>query len=193
MSKSLCFSLVWVFLGLVQVNASQIVAAVLLNEDGNPRCKIVQEEHDVFSSERFDDFVETNAQAEDALDELDALRECDSGDELYAIVVGETEIQEAGVANGLRSLVVRAAQLFMRRRPVNNLLTDSVSLPALRLPNRIELLDLRTFRLPKKIELRDLRTFRLPKKIELRDLRTFRLPKKIELLPPKTSTAPGPQ
>ena len=86
------------FLGLVQVNASQIVAAVLLNEDGSPRCKIVQEEHDVFSSERFDDFVETNAQAEDALDELDALRECDSGDELYAeFVLNPQEISIAGV------------------------------------------------------------------------------------------------
>ena len=86
------------FFSLAQTNASQIVAAILLNEDGSPRCKIVQEEHDVFSSERFDDFVGTNPQAEDALDELDTLRECDDGDELYAeVVLNPQDIQMTGM------------------------------------------------------------------------------------------------
>ena len=69
------------FLGLAQVNASQAVAAVLLNEDGSLRCKIVQEEY-----------------ADGASDELDALRECDSGDELYAeVVLNSQDVQISGI------------------------------------------------------------------------------------------------
>ena len=69
------------FLGFAQANASPIMATILLNEDGSPRCKIVQEEHG--------DFVETSPQVEDVLDELNALRECDDGDDLYFIVTGD--------------------------------------------------------------------------------------------------------
>ena len=97
-------------LGLAQANTSQIVTAVLLNEDGNPRCKIVQNESGLLSSERFDDFVETNPQVKDVLNQLDTLEECDNGDELYAeFVLNPQEISMSGVPRPVQGMAMIAS------------------------------------------------------------------------------------
>ncbi len=71
------------------------MAAVLLDENGEARCKIGNS--GILSSERFGDFVERHPETESALGELDALRECDESDELYAgVVLNPEDIQIAG-------------------------------------------------------------------------------------------------
>ena len=86
------------FLGLAQANTS-FVTAVLLNEDGSPRCKIVQ-----------DDFVETNPQAKAVLNQLDTLEECDNGDELYAeAILNSQDISMSGVPSPKQGAAIIAS------------------------------------------------------------------------------------
>ena len=71
----------------------KIVAAILLDENGENRCKIVSNEF--LLSERFDEFVEQNPEAKEVLNDL---RECDDGDEYYANFVLDPEEIQIGTA-----------------------------------------------------------------------------------------------
>ena len=98
-------------------SSSQIAAVILLNEDGRPRCQIRNSEY--LSSERFEDFVLNDPETEQAIDELNSLRTCDDGDELYArFVLDPQEISIAGVpqggmTNGALIVLVTAANAFI--------------------------------------------------------------------------------
>ena len=87
----------------------EIGAAVLLDENGEARCKIVSSEF--LLSERFNEFVEQNPEAEEVLDELNGLRECDDGDELYADIVLNPEEIKLGAFDPSAHLVVIALGL----------------------------------------------------------------------------------
>ncbi len=97
--QSLKLSLCLLFaalIGLASVNAS-VATTVLLDEEGNPRCKIEGEHGDYLSAERFAEFVE-NDPAAAALDEINALRECGDQDVAYAgILLAPQEIQAAAI------------------------------------------------------------------------------------------------
>ena len=70
--------------------ALQVETAVLLREDGTPRCFIGKRPSEYLTAEKLDEFYR---QGEIGPAALDTLRECDDGDELYAIsVLGNEEI-----------------------------------------------------------------------------------------------------
>ena len=77
----------------------EMAVAILIDEKGEPRCKITGERHNEFLlSDRFRDFVERNSEAKDAFDEINALEECDDGDALYAeFALNPQDISIAGV------------------------------------------------------------------------------------------------
>ena len=102
MRQFLCFSLA-MLLSLASANAytleqpqlpEQIKAAILLNEDGTPRCRI------------------------GSAAELDTLRECDERDELYARTIFDTEEISLGAAapasfgTGMKVILVSASVAF---------------------------------------------------------------------------------
>ena len=81
-----------IFLGLssagvqAQKSTLQMESAILLREDGTPRCRIGKNPSEYLTAEKLDDSAG-----------LDALRECDRGDELYAISVFGSEEISLGV------------------------------------------------------------------------------------------------
>ena len=80
--------------------AYQIDAVIVLDENGEPRCKITLKE-----------FVEQNPEAEGVLSKLDALEECANGDELYAeFGLGPQEISMAGVPSSNKTLLIGLAK-----------------------------------------------------------------------------------
>ena len=85
--------------------AHQIDAVIVLDENGEPRCKIIS--NGFLLSERFHEFVERNPEAEEVLDKLNALEKCDDGDELYAAFeLGPQEISMAGAPSPGKALAV---------------------------------------------------------------------------------------
>ncbi len=111
--KTICvFMALWTPIALAYTNlanskgevysaAPQIAAAILLDENGETRCKV--ENSEFLSSERFDEFVDRHPETERALDELATLRECDQSDELYAgVVLNPQEVAIAGMPSPAR-------------------------------------------------------------------------------------------
>ena len=88
-----------IFLVLTSVGAQtgvQAESAILLREDGTPRCRIGKNPSEYLTAEKLDKFYRQGLDINSA--GLDALRECDQGDELYAISVLESEeIHMSGV------------------------------------------------------------------------------------------------
>ena len=79
-----------------QKTALQVESAILLREDGTPHCWIGENPSESLTAEKLDEFHRQGLDIDSA--GLDALRECDKGDEPYAIsVLGNEEIS-AGMA-----------------------------------------------------------------------------------------------
>ena len=79
-----------------QKPALQMESAILLREDGTPRCRIGANPSEYLTAEKLGEFYR-QAPGIDSVG-LDALRECDKGDELYAIsVLGSEDVHMAGV------------------------------------------------------------------------------------------------
>ena len=69
----------------------QVETAILLREDGTPRCWIGMNPSEYLTAEKLDQFYREGL-------EIDTLRECDQGDELYAIAAHGSEEISHGVA-----------------------------------------------------------------------------------------------
>ncbi len=114
--QSLKLSLCLLFagmIGLASANAS-VAAAVLLDEQGVPRCKIEGEHGDYLSADRFAEFVENDPAAAAALDEINALRECGDQDVAYAgIVLAPEEIEAAAVTPFARGVIMTTIGVFI--------------------------------------------------------------------------------
>ena len=74
-----------------QKSALQVEIAILLREDGTPRCRIGKNPSEYLTAEKLDEFYRQGLDIDSA--GLDTLRECDKGDEIYAIsVLGSEKI-----------------------------------------------------------------------------------------------------
>ncbi len=83
----------------------EAMAAVLIDENREARCKIAGEHGEFLSSDRFGDFTLANPQTERALDEINALPECDERDALYAgVVLDSEEVAIAGIPSPNKAL-----------------------------------------------------------------------------------------
>ena len=79
-----------------QKSTLQAESAILLREDGTPRCRIGANPSEYLTAEKLGGFYKQGPGINFA--GLDALRECDKGDELYAIsVLGSEDVHMAGV------------------------------------------------------------------------------------------------
>ena len=82
-------------------------SAILLREDGTPRCRIGANPSEYLTAEKLDEFYR-EAPGIDFAD-LDALRECDKGDEIYAIsVLGNEEINLGMAVGGNLPLIAKS-------------------------------------------------------------------------------------
>ena len=79
-----------------QKSALQVESAILLREDGTPRCWIGENPSGYLTDEKLDEFYRQGLDIDSA--GLNALRECDKSDELYAIsTLGSEEISYGAV------------------------------------------------------------------------------------------------
>ena len=75
-----------------QKSVLQVESAILLREDGTPRCRIGVNPSEYLTAEKLDEFYRQGL-------DIGTLRECDQSDELYAIsVLGNEEISMGMVA-----------------------------------------------------------------------------------------------
>ena len=84
--------------------ALQVQSAVLLEEDGTPRCLIGADPGKYLTAEQLEDFYATNSSINP--DTFDSLRECDEGDELNSIarLLGNEDI-----SFGIKALFISAS------------------------------------------------------------------------------------
>ena len=76
--------------------ALQVESAILLSEDGTPRCRIGKNPSEYLSAEKLDEFRQSGLEI--GAGDLDALQECDESDELYARMILGTEEISLGMA-----------------------------------------------------------------------------------------------
>ena len=79
--------------------APPIIAAVLHNENAEPRCKIVDEENNFLSYDQFDDFILTDPDTAYFVDQINALPECDRDDFFHTAIMpdGDQSMLLAGM------------------------------------------------------------------------------------------------
>ena len=84
------------------------IMGILLNEDGEPRCKILEGGNEFFYS-FFDDFIETNPDAIGLVDQIDALPECNSHDFIISpdMVLGTQFMPIPGITSQAGNILTR--------------------------------------------------------------------------------------